>query len=121
MNLRKACETDIDQIEKIYDLILSEEESGNATIGWIRGCYPVRSTAEKALEENSLRWCLDVVFEEDKCPVLDRNTAENLAIIRRIIYNRIKMWLAPKQQLQFGKRSCMYDDDYRLKILFSHA
>lgn len=71
--------------------------------------------------ENNLHWCLDVIFKEDECPVLDKNTAENLAIIRRIIYNRIKMQLSPKQQLQFGKRSCMYDDDYRLKILFSHA
>ena len=41
--------------------------------------------------ENNLLWCLDVVFKEDECPVLDKNTAENLAVIRRIIYNRIKM------------------------------
>lgn len=71
--------------------------------------------------ENNLHWCLDVLFKEDECPIVDRNTAENVAIIRRIIYNRIKMQLTPKQQLCFGKRSCMYDDDYRLKILFSHA
>ena len=71
--------------------------------------------------ENNLHWCLDVIFKEDECPILDRNTAENIAIIRRIIYNRIKMQLKPKEQLSFGKRSCMYDDDYRLKIMFSHA
>ena len=61
--------------------------------------------------ENSLYWCLDVVFKEDECPVLGRNTAENLAIIRRIIYNKIRMRLTTKQQLQFGKCTCMYDDD----------
>lgn len=71
--------------------------------------------------ENSLHWCLDVIFREDECPILDKNTAENIAIIRRIVYNRIKMQLKPKEQLCFGKRSCMYDDDYRLKIMFSHA
>ena len=70
--------------------------------------------------ENNLHWCLDVIFKEDECPILDKNTAENIAIIRRIIYNRIKMQLKPKEQLCFGKRSCMYDDDYRLKIMFSH-
>ncbi|MBR7064444.1 MAG: ISAs1 family transposase, partial [Treponema sp.] len=61
------------------------------------------------------------IFREDECPILNRNTAENIAIIRRIIYNRIKMQLKPKEQLCFGKRSCMYDDDYRLRIMFSHA
>ena len=71
--------------------------------------------------ENNLHWCLDVIFREDECPILNRNTAENIAIIRRIIYNRIKMQLKPKEQLCFGKRSCMYDDDYRLRIMFSHA
>ncbi|MBQ9206346.1 MAG: ISAs1 family transposase [Treponema sp.] len=69
---------------------------------------------------NNLHWCLDVIFNEDACPILDKNTAENIAIIRRIIYNRIKMQLKPKEQLCFGKRSCMYDDGYRLKIMFSH-
>ena len=71
--------------------------------------------------ENNLHCCLDVVFKEGECPILDKNTAENVAIIRRIIYNRIKMQLPPKELLCFGKRSCMYDDDYRLKIMFSHA
>ena len=70
--------------------------------------------------ENNLYWCLDVIFKEDERPIIDKNTAENVAIIRRIIYNRIKMQLKPKEQLCFGKRSCMYDDDYRLKIMFSH-
>ena len=49
------------------------------------------------------------------------DTTENVAIIRRIVYNRIKMQLKPKERLCFGKRFCMYDDDYRLKIMFSHA
>lgn len=71
--------------------------------------------------ENNLRWCFDVIFKEDECPILDKNTAENIAIIRRIVYNRIKTQLKLKERLCFGKRSCMYDDDYRLKIMFSHA
>mgnify|MGYP003292536199 CR=1 FL=1 len=63
----------------------------------------------------------NVLFDPVRGCEFNKNTAENMAIIRRIIYNRIKMQLSPKQQLQFEKRSCMYDDDYRLKILFSHA
>lgn len=71
--------------------------------------------------ENNLHWYLDVIFKDDECPVYERNTAENLAIIRRIIYNRINMQFSSKEQLAFGRRSCMYDADYRLKILFYHA
>ena len=68
--------------------------------------------------ENNLHWSLDVLFHDDDCPVLDRNTAENLAIVRRIIYNRIKMQ-PDYDTLAWGRRSCMYDDDFRTKILFS--
>ena len=68
--------------------------------------------------ENNLHWCLDVLFSDDACTVLDRNAAENLAIIRRILYNRIKM-LSKLETLSMGKRACMYDDEFRAKILFS--
>lgn len=68
--------------------------------------------------ENNLHWCLDVIFHDDHCPVIERNTAENLAIIRRIIYNRIKM-LSEMDTLSMGKRACIYDDAFRAKILFS--
>ena len=68
--------------------------------------------------ENNLHWCLDVLFCDDECTVLDRNAAENLAIIRRIVYNRIKM-LSKVDTLSMGKRACIYDDEFRAQILFS--
>ena len=46
MNVRKAQKADIDSIEKIYDRIHDSEEQGLSTIGWIRGVYPTRKTAE---------------------------------------------------------------------------
>ena len=58
------------------------------------------------------------MFCDDACTVLDRNAAENLAIIRRIVYNRIKM-LSQMDTLNMGKRACIYDDDFRAQILFS--
>lgn len=54
MNIRKSHETDIDQIEEIYGRILAEEESGNTTIGWVRGVYPTRNTAEDSHKRNDL-------------------------------------------------------------------
>ena len=54
MKIRKAKESDIDQIEKIYDHIHDLEESGLITIGWIRGIYPIRKTAEDSLARGDL-------------------------------------------------------------------
>lgn len=52
--IRKATDKDIDAIERLYDAIHSVEENGEQTIGWIRGIYPIRKTAEDALQRNDL-------------------------------------------------------------------
>lgn len=54
MNIRKATANDLDSIEKIYDDIHTAEENGKQTIGWIRGVYPIRATAENALKRDDL-------------------------------------------------------------------
>ena len=43
---RLAKADDIDRIAEIYEEIHTEEEAGNVTIGWVRGVYPTRATAE---------------------------------------------------------------------------
>lgn len=57
---RKATAADIDRIAQIYEEIHTEEEAGRAVIGWIRGVYPVRKTAESAVEKGEM-----FVEEED--------------------------------------------------------
>lgn len=42
------------RVEEIYNDIHTEEENGKLTIGWIRGIYPTRATAEGALERGKL-------------------------------------------------------------------
>ena len=49
MNIREAKLTDLDFIEEIYDDIHSSEENGCQTIGWMRGVYPTRKTAEESI------------------------------------------------------------------------
>ena len=39
---------------------------------------------------NSLYWCLDVTFNEDKCRTHKDNSAENFSVIRRIALNALK-------------------------------
>lgn len=54
INIRKACAGDLDAIAEIYDHIHTAEEQGQAAIGWIRGVYPERATAEAALARGDI-------------------------------------------------------------------
>ena len=44
--IRKAARADLDAVCRIYDQIHTAEERGEAAIGWQRGVYPERETAE---------------------------------------------------------------------------
>ena len=54
IHTRRATAFDLDAIEGIYDRIHDECEQGRATVGWIRGVYPTRATAQAALERHNL-------------------------------------------------------------------
>lgn len=54
ITFRKAVNKDLDRIEEIYLAIHAEEEAGRTTTGWQRGIYPVRKTAELALERDDI-------------------------------------------------------------------
>ena len=60
MTVRKATAADIAAVSAIFEDIHTEEESGRVTIGWIRGVYPTRATADSALARDDL-----FVLEED--------------------------------------------------------
>ena len=54
MNIREADLTDLDSIEEIYNDIHLAEENGSQTIGWMRGVYPTRRTAEEAIQRGDM-------------------------------------------------------------------
>ena len=54
MTIRQALASDLDAVAKVYDAIHTAEEAGLAEIGWVRGVYPTRATAEAALAAGSL-------------------------------------------------------------------
>ena len=62
MEIRKATRADLDGVCRIYDEIHAAEEAGKCTTGWLRGVYPVRETAEKALDRQDL-----FVLEAEGC------------------------------------------------------
>jgi predicted transposase YbfD/YdcC len=66
--------------------------------------------------ENSLHWCLDVVFHEDDCQVKARNVAENFAVVRHIALNILKNYPA-KMSLARKRCKCHYDADFMADVL----
>lgn len=54
VEIRKAVESDIDDVCAIYDHIHTEQEKGNVSVGWVRGIYPIRATANDAICRNDL-------------------------------------------------------------------
>jgi len=68
--------------------------------------------------ENSLHWCLDVVFHEDDCRIRANNTAENFAVIRHIALNILKKYPV-KMSLARKRRKCHYDQNFMADVLLS--
>ena len=52
--IRRGTPADIPGIAAIYDRILTEEEAGRASVGWVRGVYPTEASAREALEAGEL-------------------------------------------------------------------
>ena len=54
MQIRKAKAADIESVVRIYGSIHDAEGEGRYVIGWKRGVYPTKETAEAALERGDL-------------------------------------------------------------------
>jgi len=68
--------------------------------------------------ENSLHWCLDVVFNEDASRTRKDNSAENFSVIRRIALNILKKFPA-NMSLNRKRRKCHYAPDFMAGVLLS--
>lgn len=71
--------------------------------------------------ENSLHWCLDMIFHEDYSRIRKDHSAENMAVVRHIALNILKKFPA-NLSLARKRRRCAYDDDFLAEVLSSvHA
>lgn len=72
--------------------------------------------------ENSLHWCLDVVFDEDHIRMRKDHSAENMAVVRHIVLNILKNFPTPKKMSLSRKRQkCEYDFDFLKSVLLFAA
>jgi len=101
--IREGDKETIEEAHYISSRRGSAEELGSAT----RGHWSI---------ENGLHWVLDVVFREDACRVKDRQAAENLGMLRRVVASLLR------QENSNGSVSgkllrAGWDDDFRLQLL----
>ena len=81
----------------ILDQNMSSEEMSHI----VRGHWEI---------ENNLHWVLDVHFREDACKVKAEKAMQNLALIRKICYNLMKLdkRFDKKKKMTYKKMSMLY-------------
>ncbi len=66
--------------------------------------------------ENSLHWCLDMIYREDESRVRNRNFADNLSWLRRLTLSLIKQHPGNESNLM-KRRMAGWSIDYLMQIL----
>jgi predicted transposase YbfD/YdcC len=66
--------------------------------------------------ENTLHWCLDVTFREDESRVRDRNSADNLAWLKRFSLSLLKQQ-KDKHSIAMRRRVAGWNLDYLAQVL----
>ncbi len=67
--------------------------------------------------ENGCHWVLDTLYREDHSQVRIRNAVRNLAIIRRMAHNLLKIDTSIKKSLPMKQMRAMVNDSYRNHVL----
>ena len=66
--------------------------------------------------ENTLHWCLDVTFRQDESRVRNRNTANNLAWLKRFSLSLLKQQ-KDKHSIAMRRRIAGWNIDYLAQVL----
>ena len=89
--IRRGTPADISGIAAIYDRILTEEEAGRASVGWVRGVYPTEASAREALEAGELF----VMAEEGVLTAAARINQTQVPVYSRVPWR----WQAPPERV----------------------
>lgn len=67
--------------------------------------------------ENCVHWVLDIAFNEDDSRVRQGHAPQNLAVVRHMALNLLKMEQTSKGGVKARRKRAGWDEDYLLKIL----
>ncbi len=109
MSRRKASKSQKSNVLDTSFYISSHDIAPEFMSGALRGHWQI---------ENCLRWVLDVVYKEDACRVYEQNSAEALAVVRRIVLNLAKLETTQKRNMKSKTQRTQLSDDYREMMIF---
>jgi predicted transposase YbfD/YdcC len=67
--------------------------------------------------ENCVHWVLDIAFDEDGSRVRQGNAPQNLAVVRHLALNLLKMEPSSKGGIKARRKRAGWDEAYLLKVL----
>jgi predicted transposase YbfD/YdcC len=67
--------------------------------------------------ENCVHWVLDIAFDEDSSRVRQGNAPQNLAVVRHLALNLLKMEQTSRGGVKARRKRAGWDEDYLLKVL----
>jgi len=88
--------------------ISSRADNARAHLAYIRSHWAI---------ENKLHWVLDVAFREDQHRAREGESAANLAIVRHLVLNLLRLDHSFKGGIHAKRLKCAWDVSYRLRIL----
>ncbi len=134
MNIRKADFSDLDAIARIYEDIHTAEENGLLSIGWKRGVYPTRETAEASIRRGDMFVLEDgevigaAIINRIQVDVYDgapwENETDKVCVLHTLVisprhagkgYGKAFVDFYEKQALQQGLRELRMDTNARNK------
>ena len=87
---------------------------GSIPVDAAKMAHAVRSHWEV---ENRLHWCLDVCLNDDQARARVKNSAQNLATVRRIVLNAIRLDNTKKASIKTKRLLACSSDTYRQTLL----
>ena len=81
-----------------------------------RSGYALKTTRIQEIE-NRLHWCLDVQFNEDQSRVRSGYAANNLAIVRHIAMNLLRLNTTRKASIKSKRMLAATIDEFRSELL----
>lgn len=67
--------------------------------------------------ENQVHWCLDMIFREDDSRIRDKHSAQNFAILRRLVMNMLRLETSLTASLKRKRYIATMDVSYLEKVL----
>jgi predicted transposase YbfD/YdcC len=107
---------------KIESDVLRGEKQMQETRYYISSLAPNAADCAKAIRthwhiENELHWCLDMSFQDDRATTRVGNSAENMAVLRRIALNILKKDNSRKASIRAKRKIGGWDNSFLIELL----